>query len=312
MLTEQFLPDNVTPESVVLPEKPLKGWLLKKASDTGLSKQWKRRYFVVDKDKIYIYRKQEDKEVLEYIPLGKVNNVRPTLLLTLPAKKYVNCAFMINVDYQSHQILHYLLAETQELCRWWVEGLKLYKLKFGNKPIIPSPLDSLSSESPRLRNSLLTESPRFRNSSITRTDSNGSFVSFDSEEDYNRKDSEIEDSQGAELDAKKQEELMIKIAEGQDFIPNSIPGQPSPNISTNSFSSPQIVATEPVKPVTHTSEKPLEKPKEIVIPMPESITLSVTQKVNDDTKKHDLSEPLLSDFTRDKKNKKCCDYCTIL
>jgi len=308
MITEQFLPDNVAPESVVLPDKVLKGWLLKKASDTGLSKQWKRRYFVVEKDKIYVYRKPEDKDVIEYIPLGKVNNIRPTLLLTLPAKKYVNCAFMINVDYQSHQILHYLLAETQELCRWWVDGLKLYKLKFGNKPILPSPLDSLSTESPRLRN-FLTESPRFKNSPLARTDSTGSFVSFDSEGDYNRKD-DLEDSQGVELDAKKQEELMIKIAEGQDFIPNSIPGQPSHIISTNTFSSPQSVASEPVKPVTNYEEKPLENPKEIVIPIPEPLSLSITQN---DTKKHDLSEPLLSsDFTRDKKNKKCCDYCTIL
>jgi len=102
-----------------------KGYLLKKG-DKGITKSYRKRYFVLRSNKLIYYASPEDKEALGTISLNKASGIHKS---SQPSnKKDAQCAFQIDTGIR----IYYLLAETEDSCKQWIDMLNNSKKYYLN------------------------------------------------------------------------------------------------------------------------------------------------------------------------------------
>ena len=71
-----------------------KGCLLKKG-EKGVIKGWKKRWFVLEFDRLFYYKRQCDTEPINFVPLQRVASIELTKPFDSATKKNPNACFQV-------------------------------------------------------------------------------------------------------------------------------------------------------------------------------------------------------------------------
>jgi hypothetical protein len=98
---------------------PTKQGYLHKKGDKGLRKTWKRRWFSLEKDKLFYYKNPSDKQPISFIAIQRIELIQPTIPFDSVSKKMPEACFQLETPGR----IYYLMAENESLQEEWTSVL---------------------------------------------------------------------------------------------------------------------------------------------------------------------------------------------